>query len=65
MLRNRLDNLGFICRVTTIIDYLLQDVEKELNFTAKYSKLHGYMFHDWMMICYPGGLLIYVERALG
>ena len=52
-------------RVSSSISAVIRTVDKEFSLSSNYPKGHGDLFGEWMLQCYPGALLLHVERTAG
>ena len=52
-------------RVSSYINAVIHEVDKEFSLSSNYPKVHGYLFVEWMIQRYPDALLLHVERAAG
>ena len=65
ILRVSLEDIDTMIRVSSSISAVIRAVDKEFILSAKYPKVHGDLFGEWMIQRYPGALLLHVERAAG
>ena len=64
-LKDCLDEISPILRVSTSLDAVLIAFDKEFSLCANYPKGHGELFLTWLRTKYPNELLFHVERSGG
>ena len=65
LLKDSLDKISPILRVSTSLESVLIAFDKEFSLCANYPKGHGELFLIWLREKYPDALLFHVERAGG
>ena len=65
LLKDSLDQIAPILRVTTSLDNVLIAFDKEFSLCANYPKGHGEKFLKWITSKYPDAMLFHVERSGG
>ena len=65
ILRVSLEDIYPSIRVSSSISTIICAFDKEFSLSENYPKGHGDLFGEWMLQCYPGALLLHVERAAG
>ena len=65
LLKESLDKISPILRVSTSLESVLIVFDKEFSLCANYPKGHGELFLTWLQQNYPDALLFHVECASG
>ena len=65
LMREDLDLIDSMLRVTTKFDMVLRAVDKEFSLNCNYCKGHGDEFNTWMKMYHPGSFLFPVVRGGG
>lgn len=64
-LKDSLDEISPVLRVSTSLEAVLIAFDKEFSLCANYPKGHGELFLTWLRMKYPNELLFHVERSGG